>query len=244
MDWWRWKFTYQNTWRTVQRKRRNERRYFIVTKRIIFSFWWSIGLYKRIPKQFRGKGVTTKAEDKNYKTIPTPEPEDNFIIGLNFKNSKKNKKLRQAEKRKPETAPKKETIISNNIEPETKQEEIKNNTIEIESQPIKEEKREEASKPEVEKKEEIKKEKKTKVKKIKKEKRSDKEATDDFIEQMRKREKERQEQRKLEEEEKKKEQEEKEREEQQRLLEEEQRRKEQEEKLRQEEELKKELIIN
>ena len=188
------------------------------------------------------KGETTKAEDKNYKTIPTPEPEDNFIIGLNFKNSKKNKKLRQAEKRKPETAPKKETIISNNIEPETKQEEIKNNTIEIESQPIKEEKKEEESKPEIEKKEEIKKEKKPKVKKIKKEKRTDKEATDDFIEQMRKREKERQEQRKLEEEKKRKEQEEKEekeREEQQRLLEEEQRRKEQEEKLRQEEELKK-----
>ena len=187
------------------------------------------------------KGETTKAEDKNYKTIPTPEPEDNFIIGLNFKNSKKNKKLRQAEKRKPETAPKKETIISNNIEPETKQEEIKNNTIEIESQPIKEEKKEEESKPEIEKKEEIKKEKKPKVKKIKKEKRKDKEATDEFIEQMRKREKERQEEekRKKEQEEKEREEKEKEkereREEQQRLLEEEQRRKEQEEKLRQEE---------
>ena len=79
------------------------------------------------------------------------------------------------------------------------------------------------------------------MKKIKKEKRKDKEATDEFIEQMRKREKERQEEekRKKEQEEKEREEKEKEkereREEQQRLLEEEQRRKEQEEKLRQEE---------
>ena len=181
------------------------------------------------------KQETEQETEKNPNNINTPEEDDNVIIGLNFKSNKKNKKLKQTEKHKPSIIPKKEIILSNNIESEPIQEETKNNIKETEPETINE------IKQETEPKEEIKKEKKPKVKKIKKEKRKDKEATDEFIEQMRKREKERQEEekRKKEQEEKEREEKEKEkereREEQQRLLEEEQRRKEQEEKLRQEE---------
>ena len=181
------------------------------------------------------KQETEQETEKNPNNINTPEEDDNVIIGLNFKSNKKNKKLKQTEKHKPIIIPKKEIILSNNIESEPIQEETKNNIKETEPETINE------IKQETEPKEEIKKEKKPKVKKIKKEKRKDKEATDEFIEQMRKREKERQEEekRKKEQEEKEREEKEKEkereREEQQRLLEEEQRRKEQEEKLRQEE---------
>ena len=181
------------------------------------------------------KQETEQETEKNPNNINTPEEDDNVIIGLNFKSNKKNKKLKQTEKHKPIIIPKKEIILSNNIESEPIQEETKNNIKETETETINE------IKQETEPKEEIKKEKKPKVKKIKKEKRKDKEATDEFIEQMRKREKERQEEekRKKEQEEKEREEKEKEkereREEQQRLLEEEQRRKEQEEKLRQEE---------
>ena len=181
------------------------------------------------------KQETEQETEKNPNNINTPEEDDNVIIGLNFKSNKKNKKLKQTEKHKPIIIPKKEIILSNNIESEPIQEETKNNIKETKPETINE------IKQETEPKEEIKKEKKPKVKKIKKEKRKDKEATDEFIEQMRKREKERQEEekRKKEKEEKEREEKEKEkereREEQQRLLEEEQRRKEQEEKLRQEE---------
>ena len=181
------------------------------------------------------KQETEQETEKNPNNINTPEEDDNVIIGLNFKSNKKNKKLKQTEKHKPIIIPKKEIILSNNIESEPIQEETKNNIKETKPETINE------IKQETEPKEEIKKEKKPKVKKIKKEKRKDKEATDEFIEQMRKREKERQEEekRKKEQEEKEREEKEKEkereREEQQRLLEEEQRRKEQEEKLRQEE---------
>ena len=181
------------------------------------------------------KQETEQETEKNPNNINTPEEDDNVIIGLNFKSNKKNKKLKQTEKHKPIIIPKKEIILSNNIESEPIQEETKNNIKETKPETMDE------IKQETEPKEEIKKEKKPKVKKIKKEKRKDKEATDEFIEQMRKREKERQEEekRKKEQEEKEREEKEKEkereREEQQRLLEEEQRRKEQEEKLRQEE---------
>ena len=181
------------------------------------------------------KQETEQETEKNPNNINTPEEDDNVIIGLNFKSNKKNKKLKQTEKHKPIIIPKKEIILSNNIESEPIQGETKNNIKETKPETINE------IKQETEPKEEIKKEKKPKVKKIKKEKRKDKEATDEFIEQMRKREKERQEEekRKKEQEEKEREEKEKEkereREEQQRLLEEEQRRKEQEEKLRQEE---------
>ena len=183
------------------------------------------------------KQETEQETEKNPNNINTPEEDDNVIIGLNFKSNKKNKKLKQTEKHKPSIIPKKEIILSNNIESEPIQEETKNNIKETKPETINEIKQEKETEP----KEEIKKEKKPKVKKIKKEKRKDKEATDEFIEQMRKREKERQEEekRKKEQEEKEREEKEKEkereREEQQRLLEEEQRRKEQEEKLRQEE---------
>ena len=65
-----------------------------------------------------------------------------------------------------------------------------NNEINIETSEIKEEpKKEEIKEIKSEIKEEPKKEKKVKTKKIKKEKRSDKEATDEFLEKMRKREK-------------------------------------------------------
>ena len=181
------------------------------------------------------KEETEQEAEKNPNNINTPEEDDNVIIGLNFKSNKKNKKLKQTEKHKPIIIPKKEIILSNNIESEPIQGETKNNIKETKPETINE------IKQETEPKEEIKKEKKPKVKKIKKEKRKDKEATDEFIEQMRKREKERQEEekRKKEQEEKEREEKEKEkereREEQQRLLQEEQRRKEQEEKLRQEE---------
>ena len=175
-------------------------------------------------------------EDKDIKSNPKPEKEDNIIIGLKFKNNKKNKKLKLGDKHKKETNIKKDIAVQNK-EPELDN----NNQIEQEPEKIQE------SKPEKELKEikkiqeqndDIKKEKKLKPKKTKKEKRKDKELADDFIEQMRKREKEKQELKRLEEERKRKEQEEKEqkeREEQQRILEEERLRKEQEEKQRLEE---------
>ena len=151
-----------------------------------------------------------------------PEKEEDIIIGLKIKKNKKNKKNKMAE-------PIKKEVKANN--------EINIETSEIKEEPKKEEDKEKKS----EIKEEPKKEKKVKTKKIKKEKRSDKEATDEFLEKMRKREKERQEMKKLEEEKKKKEQEEKEKEEQKKLeeqkkIEEELKKKELEEKERQEKE--------
>ena len=165
--------------------------------------------------------------------VPKKEEEenDNIIIGLSFKNSKKNKKLKLGDKNKHEINTKNEVSIPNK-EQET---EINNNNINTNADEIKQEKEQEKiqeSKTETEIKKE--KEKKAKAKKIKKEKRKNKENTDEFLEQMRKREKER----RLEEEKKKKEQEEKEqkeREEQQRILEEERLKKEQEEQQRLEE---------
>ena len=193
-------------------------------------------------------GDSKEKEDIKEKSNPTPEEDDDVIIGLNFKNNKKNKKLKQVDKsrstlnnNKKEKEREKEKTIPNEepkLEPE-----INNNNTQIETIPEKnpEIKKEEEIKEErkiPEQSEEVKKEKKTKPKKTKKEKRKDKESTDDFIEQMRKREKEKQELKRLEEEKKRKEQEEKEqkeREEQQRLLEEERIKKEQEEKQRLEE---------
>ena len=165
--------------------------------------------------------------------VPKKEEEenDNIIIGLSFKNSKKNKKLKLGDKNKHEINTKNEVSIPNK-EQET---EINNNNINTNADEIKQEKEQEKiqeSKTETEIKKE--KEKKAKAKKIKKEKRKNKENTDEFLEQMRKREKER----RLEEEKKKKEQEEKEqkeREEQQRILEAERLKKEQEEQQRLEE---------
>ena len=170
-------------------------------------------------------------DEESNKNKTTPEPEDNIIIGLSFKNSKKNKKLKLGDKNKHEINTKNEVSIPNK-EQET---EINNNNINTNADEIKQEKEQEKiqeSKTETEIKKE--KEKKAKAKKIKKEKRKNKENTDEFLEQMRKREKER----RLEEEKKKKEQEEKEqkeREEQQRILEEERLKKEQEEQQRLEE---------
>ena len=176
--------------------------------------------------------------------IPEPEEEkqeqkqeDNFIIGLNFKNNKKNRKLKLVDKHKTEinTKKDKEKEISNNTNINTN---ININNKIPETEPEKNIEVNTEKEISKDKKEEPKKEKKIKPKKTKKEKRTDKEATDDFIEQMRKREKERQEQRKLEEEKRRKEQEEKEqkeREEQLRKEQEEQLIKEQEEKQRQEE---------
>ena len=191
-------------------------------------------------------GDSKEKEDIKEKSNPPPEEEDDVIIGLNFKNNKKNKKLKQVDKSRstlnnnkkekekektiPNKEPKPEPEINNN-----------NNQIEVISEKNQEIKKEEEIKEErkiPEQSEAVKKEKKTKPKKTKKEKRKDKESTDDFIEQMRKREKEKQELKRLEEEKKRKEQEEKEqkeREEQQRLLEEERIKKEQEEKQRLEE---------
>ena len=129
--------------------------------------------------------------------------------------------------------PKKEIL---NIEPPKKEEEEKI-TEKTETEKIEEEKKEE-QKEIIKQNEEINKEKK-KIKKTKKEKRMDKADTDDFLEQMRKREKEKQEIRKIEEEKRRKEKEEqekKEQEEQERIQKEEELRKEQEEKKRQEEE--------
>ena len=191
-------------------------------------------------------GDSKEKEDIKEKSNPTPEEDDDVIIGLNFKNNKKNKKLKQVDKSRSTLNNKKEkekekTIPNKESKPEP---EIKNdNNTPIETIPEKnpEIKKEEEIKEErkiSEQSEEAKKEKKTKPKKTKKEKRKDKESTDDFIEQMRKREKEKQELKRLEEEKKRKEQEEKEqkeREEQQRLLEEERIKKEQEEKQRLEE---------
>jgi len=170
-------------------------------------------------------------DEEEIKEESTPEPEDNIIIGLSFKNNKKNKKLKIGDKNKHEVKTKNETSILikeqeneiNNINSNP------NNDI-IKQEPVEEKTQE--TKTEIEIKKE--KEKKAKIKKIKKEKRKNKENTDEFLEQMRKREKER----RLEEEKKKKEQEEKEqkeREEQQRILEEEKQRKEQEEQQRLEE---------
>ena len=170
-------------------------------------------------------------DEEEIKEESTPEPEDNIIIGLSFKNNKKNKKLKIGDKNKHEVKTKNETSIPikeqeneiNNINSNP------NNDI-IKQEPVEEKTQE--TKTEIEIKKE--KEKKAKIKKIKKEKRKNKENTDEFLEQMRKREKER----RLEEEKKKKEQEEKEqkeREEQQRILEEERQRKEQEEQQRLEE---------
>ena len=170
-------------------------------------------------------------DEEEIKEESTPEPEDNIIIGLSFKNNKKNKKLKIGDKNKHEVKTKNETSIPikeqeneiNNINSNP------NNDI-IKQEPVEEKTQE--TKTEIEIKKE--KEKKAKIKKIKKEKRKNKENTDEFLEQMRKREKER----RLEEEKKKKEQEEKEqkeREEQQRILEEEKQRKEQEEQQRLEE---------
>ena len=170
-------------------------------------------------------------DEEEIKEESTPEPEDNIIIGLSFKNNKKNKKLKIGDKNKHEVKTKNETSIPikeqeneiNNINSNP------NNDI-IKQEPVEEKTQE--TKTEIENKKE--KEKKAKIKKIKQEKRKNKENTDEFLEQMRKREKER----RLEEEKKKKEQEEKEqkeREEQQRILEEERQRKEQEEQKRLEE---------
>ena len=170
-------------------------------------------------------------DEEEIKEEPTPEPEDNIIIGLSFKNNKKNKKLKIGDKNKHEVKTKNETSIPikeqeneiNNINSNPNNDIIKQEPVEEKSQ---------ETKTEIEIKKE--KEKKAKIKKIKKEKRKNKENTDEFLEQMRKREKET----RLEEEKKKKEQEEKEqkeREEQQRILEEEKQRKEQEEQQRLEE---------
>ena len=153
------------------------------------------------------------------------EDDNNIIYGLTFKSKKKNKKLGLDK-------PKKEIT---NIEPPKKEEE--KITEKIETEKIEEEKKEE-QKEIIKQNEEIKKEK-NKIKKAKKEKRKDKADTDDFLEQMRKREKEKQEIRKIEEEKRRKEKEEqekKEQEEQERIQKEEELRKEQEEKKRQEEE--------
>ena len=196
-------------------------------------------------------GDSKEKEDIKEKSNPPPEEEDDVIIGLNFKNNKKNKKLKQVDKsrstlnnNKKEKEKEKEKTISTKEpkpEPEINNNNNNNNQIEVISEKNQEIKKEEEIKEErkiSEQSEEVKKEKKTKPKKTKKEKRKDKESTDDFIEQMRKREKEKQELKRLEEEKKRKEQEEKEqkeREEQQRLLEEERIKKEQEEKQRLEE---------
>ena len=191
-------------------------------------------------------GDSKEKEDIKEKNNPTPE-EDDVIIGLNFKNNKKNKKLKQVDKNRTtlnnnRKEKEKEKTIPNK-EPKPEQEINNNNDNQIEAEPEKNQeiKKEEEIKEErkiSEQSEEVKKEKKTKAKKTKKEKRKDKESTDDFIEQMRKREKEKQELKKIEEEKKRKEQEEKEqkeREEKQRILEEERIKKEQEEKQRLEE---------
>ena len=196
-------------------------------------------------------GDSKEKEDIKEKSNPTPEEDDDIIIGLNFKNNKKNKKLKQVDKSRStlnnnqkEKEKEKEKTISTKEpkpEPEINNNNNNNNQIEVISEKNQEIKKEEEIKEErkiPEQSEEVKKEKKTKPKKTKKEKRKDKESTDDFIEQMRKREKEKQELKRLEEEKKRKEQEEKEqkeREEQQRLLEEERIKKEQEEKQRLEE---------
>ena len=184
-------------------------------------------------------------EDIKEKSNPKPEEEDDIIIGLNFKNNKKNKKLKQVDKSRTTLNNKKEKEKEKPIpNKETKTEhEINNDTNQIEieivnNQEIKKEEEIKEEKKISEQSEEVKKEKKIKPKKTKKEKRKDKESTDDFVEQMRKREKEKQEIKRIEEEKKRKEQEEKEqkeREEQQRILEEEKIRKEQEEKQRLEE---------
>ena len=183
-------------------------------------------------------------EDTKEKSNPKPEEEeDDIIIGLNFKNNKKNKKLKQVDKsrstlnskkEKEKPIPNKETKTEQEINNDTNQIEIET----VNNQEIKKEEEIKEEKKISEQSEEVKKEKKIKPKKTKKEKRKDKESTDDFIEQMRKREKEKQEIKRIEEEKKRKEQEEKEqkeREEQQRILEEERIRKEQEEKQRLEE---------
>ena len=195
-------------------------------------------------------GDSKEKEDIKEKSNPPPEEEDDVIIGLNFKNNKKNKKLKQVDKirstlnnnKKEKEKEKEKTIPNKEPKPEPEINNNNNNTpIEVISEKNPEIKKEEEVKEErkiSEQSEEAKKEKKTKPKKTKKEKRKDKESTDDFIEQMRKREKEKQELKRLEEEKKRKEQEEKEqkeREEQQRLLEEERIKKEQEEKQRLEE---------
>ena len=183
-------------------------------------------------------------EDTKEKSNPKPEEEeDDIIIGLNFKNNKKNKKLKQVDKsrstlnnkkEKEKPLPNKETKPEQEINNDTNQIEIET----VNNQEIKKEEEIKGEKKISEQSEEVKKEKKIKPKKTKKEKRKDKESTDDFVEQMRKREKEKQEIKRIEEEKKRKEQEEKEqkeREEQQRILEEERIRKEQEEKQRLEE---------
>ena len=195
-------------------------------------------------------GDSKEKEDIKEKSNPPPEEEDDVIIGLNFKNNKKNKKLKQVDKsrstlnnnKKEKEKEKEKTISTKEPKPEPEiNNNNNNNQIEVISEKNQEIKKEEEIKEErkiPEQSEEVKKEKKTKPKKTKKEKRKDKESTDDFIEQMRKREKEKQELKRLEEEKKRKEQEEKEqkeREEQQRLLEEERIKKEQEEKQRLEE---------
>ena len=182
----------------------------------------------------------SKKENKNQKNTPTPLPEGDFIIGLSFKNKKKNKKLKLGDNYKHESNTKKETPISNSVKEINSN--LNSNQIEKEPEKIQENETNEEIKNVEEKKDEIKKEKKIKGKKTKKEKRKDKETTDDFIEQMRKKEKERQELKRIEEEKKRKEQEEKEKEikekeEQERIFREEQEklRKEQEEKERLEE---------
>ena len=197
-------------------------------------------------------GDSKEKEDIKEKSNPTPEEDDDVIIGLNFKNNKKNKKLKQVDKsrstlnnnKKEKEKEKEKTISTKEPKPEPEiNNNNNNNNTQIETIPEKNQeiKKEEEIKEErkiSEQSEEVKKEKKTKPKKTKKEKRKDKESTDDFIEQMRKREKEKQELKRLEEEKKRKEQEEKEqkeREEQRRLLEEERIKKEQEEKQRLEE---------
>ena len=170
-------------------------------------------------------------DEESNKNKTTPEPEDNIIIGLSFKNSKKNKKLKLGDKNKHEINTKNEVSIPNKEqETEINNNNLNTNTDEIKQEPVKEKIQESKTETEIKKE----KEKKAKAKKIKKEKRKNKENTDEFLEQMRKREKER----RLEEEKKKKEQEEKEqkeREEQQRILEEERLKKEQEEQQRLEE---------
>ena len=201
-------------------------------------------------------GDSKEKEDVKEKNNPTPEEDDDVIIGLNFKNNKKNKKLKQVDKNRStlNNNRKEKEKTTPNKEPKPEQEINNNNDnqIEVISEKNPEIKKEEEIKEErkiSEQSEEVKKEKKTKAKKTKKEKRKDKESTDDFIEQMRKREKEKQELKKIEEEKKRKEQEEKEqkeREEKQRILEEERIQEEkqrleelkqlEEEKLRQEEE--------
>ena len=49
------------------------------------------------------KQETEQETEKNPNNINTPEEDDNVIIGLNFKSNKKNKKLKQTEKHKPNT---------------------------------------------------------------------------------------------------------------------------------------------